>query len=258
MVIIFLDRSLGRLRISSWQTPHNATAGTGSFDAEAVHLTFAVTLVHHSNYTLVKSHSNSKWTLWRFLCVQVMYKLLWSFIYFYFLLKKGIWYVISMLFYLCYLFYLEATFYFGTSMTISDPPALSRWRPSWLRDAGRGHHVLALWRRQWSEKCDILLWRPFCLTSKLWKNGISSIIMYNRKIFTTHKQKTKVALCFNETLALLFGIVFFFVFFFDLPWTCKATETTTPEALKKLDGLLQSFVQNLRKVITVGEFYMCF
>lgn len=80
--------------------------------------------------------------------------------------------------------------------------------------------------------------------------------MYNRKIFTTHKQKTKVALCFNETLALLFGIVFFFVFFFDLPWTCKATETTTPEALKKLDGLLQSFVQNLRKVITVGQFYI--
>lgn len=80
--------------------------------------------------------------------------------------------------------------------------------------------------------------------------------MYNRKTFTTHKQKTKVELCFNETLALLFGIVSFF--FFDLPWTCKATETTTPEALKKLDGLLQSFVQNLRKVITVGQFYMCF
>ena len=139
-----------------------------------------------------------------------MYKAPLKLIYFYFLLKKGIWYVISMLFYLCYLFYIEATFYFGTSMTISDPPALSRWRPSWLRDAGRGHHVLALWRRQWSEKCDILLWRPFCLTSKLWKNGISSIIMYYRKIFTTHKQKTKVELCFNETLALLFGIVCFF------------------------------------------------
>ena len=151
MVIIFLDRSLGRLRISSWQTPHNAIWDVSRTLPPQVQdrLTqklctwpsqshWFIKICMFLNYTLVKSHSNSKWTLWRFLCVQVMYKLLWSFIYFYFLLKKGIWYVISMLFYLCYLFYLEATFYFGTSMTISDPPALSRWRPSWLRDAGRG------------------------------------------------------------------------------------------------------------------------